>query len=160
MKREKLALYGFIFAILGVFTYLVGVLIAIPRRLLGAGDLILQVNEALVWYSGIPVLIGLALILIDIFVLYPKKRINSYVVNDPIKNNFVTVVLTAYNDEASIKAAVQDFISHPLVKRVIVISNNSSDNTLLWAEEAGAIAYNKVLTELLLLITITLFTRG
>lgn len=144
MKREKLALYGFIFAILGVFTYLVGVLIAIPRRLLGAGDFVLQVNEALVWYSGIPVLIGLALILIDIFVLYPKKRINSYVVNDPIKNNFVTVVLTAYNDEASIKAAVQDFISHPLVKRVIVISNNSSDNTLLWAEEAGAIAYNEV----------------
>ena len=131
MKREKLALYGFIFAILGVFTYLVGVLIAIPRRLLGGGDLILQVNEALVWYSGIPVLIGLTLILIDIFVLYPKKRINSYVVNDPIKNNFVTVVLTAYNDEASIKAAVQDFISHPLVKRVIVISNNSSVNTLL-----------------------------
>jgi glycosyltransferase involved in cell wall biosynthesis len=96
-----------------------------------------------VWYSGIPVLIGLLLILVDIFVLYPKKRENEYIVYNPVASNSVTVVLTAYNDEGSIEAAVRDFQLHPLVKRVVVISNNSSDNTLSKAIEAGAIAYNE-----------------
>lgn len=143
MKREKLALYGIILSIIGVVTYLVGVLMAIPRRLIFGGEFLLQFNEALVWYSGIPVLIGLSLILMDLFVLYPKKRSNGFIDHSVIKNNRVTVVLTAYNDEESIKAAVQDFNSHPLVARVIVISNNSKDNTLSWAIEAGAIAYNE-----------------
>ena len=52
-------------------------------------------------------------------------------------------MLTAYNDEDSIKDAVNDFKTHPLVKRVIVISNNSTDNTLAWATQAGAIAYSE-----------------
>jgi glycosyltransferase involved in cell wall biosynthesis len=143
MKREKLALYGIVVSIVGVVTYLIGVLMALPRRLLFGGDFMLQVNEAMVWYSGIPVLIGLTLISMDLFILYPKKRTNEYIIHDPIETNFVTVVLTAYNDEGSIKAAVRDFQSHPLVKRVVVISNNSSDNTLNWAIEAGAIAYNE-----------------
>ncbi len=143
MKREKLALYGVVISILGVATYLIGVLMAIPRRLLFGGDFLLQLNEALVWYSGMPVLVGLVMILVDIFVLYPKKRENEYIINKPIDTNFVTVALTAYNDEESIEAAVRDFQTHPLVKRVIVISNNSSDNTLTKASEAGAIAYNE-----------------
>jgi len=143
MKREKLALYGILISIVGVASYLIGVLMALPRRLLLGGDFMLHVNEALVWYSGIPVLIGLTLILMDLFILYPKKRTNQYIIYDPIKTNIVTVVLTAYNDEGSIKSAVQDFQSHPLVKRVVVISNNSNDNTLNLAIEAGAIAYNE-----------------
>jgi glycosyltransferase involved in cell wall biosynthesis len=80
---------------------------------------------------------------VDIFVLYPKKRENEYIVYNPVASNSVTVVLTAYNDEGSIEAAVRDFQLHPLVKRVVVISNNSSDNTLSKAIEAGAIAYNE-----------------
>ncbi len=143
MRREKLALYGIVVSIVGVMVYLAGVLMALPRRLLFDSPALLQINEALVWYSGIPVLFGLTLILIDLFILYPKKRINAYINHQPVVNNSVTVVLTAYNDEASIKAAVQDFHSHPLVKRVIVISNNSSDRTLEYAAEAGAIAYNE-----------------
>lgn len=143
MRREKLALYGVIMAIIGVASYLTGVVIAVPRRMLFGADFMLQLNEALVWYSGIPVLIGVSLILLDLFVLYPKKRTNEYIVHNPITNNRVTVVLTAYNDEASIKLAVQDFQSHPLVKRVIVVSNNSSDDTFAQAVEAGAIAFNE-----------------
>jgi glycosyltransferase involved in cell wall biosynthesis len=143
MKREKLALYGIVLSIVGMASYLVGVIIDVPRRMIFGREFLLQANEALVWYSGIPVLIGLGLILIDLFILYPKKRINGYVIHEPIETNFVTVVLTAYNDEGSIKAAVLDFQSHPLVKRVIVISNNSIDNTLNWANEVGAITYNE-----------------
>jgi glycosyltransferase involved in cell wall biosynthesis len=143
MKREKLALYGLVMSLLGIASYLLGVLIAIPRRLIFGAEYLLQINEALVWYSGIPVLFGISLILIDLFILYPKKRTNDLITHRPIENNFVTVVLTAYNDEASIMAAVNDFKIHPLVKRVIVISNNSTDNTLAWATQAGAIAYNE-----------------
>ncbi|MEO8130918.1 MAG: glycosyltransferase [Bryobacteraceae bacterium] len=50
----------------------------------------------------------------------------------------LTVVLTAYNDEQSIPAAVRDFRGHPLVKRVIVLDNNSADRTAEFAREAGA----------------------
>jgi uncharacterized membrane protein len=77
MRREKLALYGIIFSLIGVALYLVGVLIAIPRRLLFNTAEALKFNEFLVWYSGVPVLIGLMLILIDLFVLFPKKRRND-----------------------------------------------------------------------------------
>jgi glycosyltransferase involved in cell wall biosynthesis len=38
---------------------------------------------------------------------------------------------------------VQDFRAHPLVKRVIVISNNSHDRTMELAEQAGAIVFNE-----------------
>ena len=50
----------------------------------------------------------------------------QYIIHDPIKTNFVTVVLTAYDDEGSIKAAVRDFQSHPLIRRVVVTSNSIS----------------------------------
>jgi len=143
VNRAKLALWGVLLFIIGVASYLTGVLMAVPRRLLFGNDFLLSFNEALVWYSGIFVLFGLFLILIDLFILYPKKRSNAYVVHNLVNTSFVTVVLTAYNDELSIKAAVLDFKSHPLVKRVIVVSNNSSDNTLSYAAAVGAIAYNE-----------------
>lgn len=146
MKREKLALYGVVLIIIGLVMYAGGVLLAIPRRLIFPDAVGFHLfNESLVWYSGFPVLLGLVLILVDLFVLYPKKRINEYIKNDPINNHKVTVVLTAYNDELSIGAAVKDFLSHPLTARVIVISNNSKDNTLGAAIDAGAIAYNETL---------------
>ena len=47
------------------------------------------------------------------------------------------------DDEASIADAVRDFRSHPLVDEVIVVSNNSSGNTLERAREAGATAVDE-----------------
>ena len=146
MKREKLALYGVVLICFGIVMYAVGVLLAVPRRLIFPHSIeFLTFNESLVWYSGFPLLLGFALILVDLFVLYPKKRVNEFIKNDPVQNQKVTVVLTAYNDELSIGAAVKDFLSHPLAARVIVISNNSKDNTLGVAEAAGAMAYNETL---------------
>src|SRR5437764_10218305 len=49
----------------------------------------------------------------------------------------MTVALTAYNDEDSIADAVEDFRRHRLVRRVIVVSNNSSDATVERAREIG-----------------------
>jgi glycosyltransferase involved in cell wall biosynthesis len=49
------------------------------------------------------------------------------------------VVLTAYNDEASVGPTVDEFRAHPLVKRVVVVDNDSTDRTAAMAREHGAI---------------------
>lgn len=144
MKRERLALYGIVLVLLGVLAYTAGVLIAVPRRLFFNTPSALMVNEWLVWYSGFPFLVGWAFILLDLFVLYPAKRKNEFIKHDDISTRNLTVVLTAYNDEQSIGPAVADFRSHPAVARVIVISNNSKDDTLNVARQAGAIAFNEL----------------
>lgn len=85
-----------------------------------------------------PVVAGFLLIVFEIVALVPRKRRVAEVVFDPIENRTVTVVLTAFNDEKSIGASVRDFASHPLVRRVLVIDNNSRDATARQAAEAGA----------------------
>ena len=62
----------------------------------------------------------------------------------PVTNPDVTVVLTAYNDEASIGFAVEDFRTHPRVRRVIVVDNNSTDRTAAEAEAAGAVVVREL----------------
>jgi glycosyltransferase involved in cell wall biosynthesis len=74
--------------------------------------------------------------------IQPRQKRKNVQYNDVLNKN-LTVVLTAYNDELSIADSVRDFSSHPLVKRVIVISNNSTDKTIEFAKNAGAIVYNE-----------------
>lgn len=50
----------------------------------------------------------------------------------------LAVVLTAYNDAASIGLAVDDFLDRPFVERVIVVDNNSTDATSSVAAKHGA----------------------
>lgn len=69
----------------------------------------------------------------------PKRKIYKEILEKPSKNREITVALTAYNDEMSISEAVSDFFKHPAVKRVLVIDNNSSDRTALFAKNANAI---------------------
>jgi cellulose synthase/poly-beta-1,6-N-acetylglucosamine synthase-like glycosyltransferase len=88
--------------------------------------------------AGVVVWSGVALCAIDLFVLLPGKRRDRAVAWQPPDNTGLTVVLTAYNDEASIGDAVRDFASHPAVRRVIVVDNNSSDRTAEEARKAGA----------------------
>jgi glycosyltransferase involved in cell wall biosynthesis len=82
--------------------------------------------------------LGAALCTIDCFVLLPGKRSREAVVFQPLANPNLTVVLTAYNDELSIGEAVRDFLQHALVRRVIVVDNNSRDRTSEFARRAGA----------------------
>lgn len=49
----------------------------------------------------------------------------------------VSVVIPAYNEEESIYKVVKDF-SQPCIDEVIVVDNNSSDNTAKLAKKAGA----------------------
>jgi Glycosyl transferase family 2 len=89
--------------------------------------------------SGIAVWAGIVLASIDIFLFLPEKRRNLLVPFDPPDATALTVVLTAYDDQESIGQAVADFRSHALVRRVIVVDNNSSDGTSEAASRNGAI---------------------
>jgi glycosyltransferase involved in cell wall biosynthesis len=143
-QPARLLMSGILLAGVGVAMYLLGVLLAVPRNLLGGGPRLLAVNEWIVWYSGVPLVIGLCLALVDLFLLLSYKRSSRAEVRcDLIASQRVIVALTAYDDEASIADAVIDFRAHPLVDEVIVVSNNSRDRTLECATKAGATAINE-----------------
>jgi GT2 family glycosyltransferase len=133
-----LAMYGVLFALVGLGIYFFGVIFSIPRLLLGLDSYLLEFNKGVLWYSGLPVLLGISLVLLDLFVLLPYKRVDREVLNAPLSVDQLTVTLTAYNDEASIEASVKDFLRHPKVRRVIVVDNNSTDKTAESARDAGA----------------------
>jgi hypothetical protein len=131
-------MWGVLFVGLGIACYIGGVLLAAVRHLLAPWLPADEIVRTVLWYSGMPVVAGFLLIVFEIVVLVPRKRRLAEVVFDPIENRTMTVVLTAYNDEESIGPSVRDFLGHPLVRRVIVIDNNSRDNTARRAAQAGA----------------------
>lgn len=139
-----LMLYGILCFCVGLLMYLAGVLLVFPRYLLDLHEQLDPVAEWLVWYSGLPIVLGLALTAGDLFGLLIGKKGNKPVRFEPVINPKVTVALTAYDDEDSIGPAVEDFLAHPMVERVIVVSNNSSDRTLERAQAAGAITFNEL----------------
>lgn len=141
--RTPFLLYGILLFAAGIAAYLLGVLLVIPRYLLGLRDLLDPVAAWLVWYSGVPIMLGLAFALFDLLFLFSDKKPDRPVRFDPVRRRRVTVALTAYNDEDSIAGAVEDFLAHPLVERVIVVSNNSIDRTFERAQAAGAITFNE-----------------
>jgi hypothetical protein len=143
IRRIPLLLYGILFFCFGVAMYLVGILMVVPRLFLGLNAALLPLNEWIVWYSGMPIMLGFVLTLADLCLFFPVRRTGQDVRQDAIDDRQMTVALTAYNDELSIVAAVEDFLRHPLVRNVIVVSNNSSDATLERAAAAGAIVFNE-----------------
>jgi glycosyltransferase involved in cell wall biosynthesis len=136
-------LYGTLSASLGLAMYLFGVLLVVPRYILPFGHRLDRLAEWLVWYSGIPLVLGLGLVAVDLLYLMRHRKPDRPIRMTPLGTGKVTVALTAYNDEESIEAAVADFRAHPAVARVIVVSNNSRDRTLERARDAGAIALNE-----------------
>jgi hypothetical protein len=141
-------LWGGLILLLGLTIYLLGILVSIVRLLVPLGPAAEQLTHAIIWYSGVPTSFGLLLCLIDlIFMLGRKRRCPRWVEGNEagkLQQSRLTVALTAYNDEEGIADSVADFRKHPLVERVIVVSNNSSDRTAERAEEAGAIVYNEL----------------
>lgn len=142
-RHVPLLLYGVLLFCFGISTFLFGVLLVFPRYLLGLNRVLLPANEWIVWYSGVPIVIGIAFALTDLLIYFDHKKPDVPVRYQPLADRRVTVALTAYNDEDSIADAVTDFLSHALVERVIVVSNNSRDATFQRAKAAGAIAFNE-----------------
>jgi len=141
-------LWGLLLVLMGLSTYFLAVLLAIARLpfLIWHRELMVGPIEFLLWYSGIPSTFGVLLIAFDLFLLFPFKRRSSRCPErKDLHFNRFTVLLTAYNDEESIFEAVKDFQSHPLVRRVIVVSNNSRDHTEEHAREAGATVVNETM---------------
>jgi uncharacterized protein with PIN domain len=134
-----LLLYGLFLIGGGLAAYLFGVLMDLLRRLLLPAPAFTVLGQEIVWYSGVPVLFGILLAAADFVFLVPFKRRKHGVRFDLPTVAEVTAVLTAYDDEESIGAAVDDFRSHPRVKRVIVVDNNSADGTAEAARRHGAI---------------------
>ena len=142
-RHKPFLLWGVLCFCFGLVMYMAGTLLVFPRYLLGLHDLLDPVAYWLVWYSGMPIMAGLALSLFDLLYLFQHKKPDLPVRFMPVKRRRVTVALTAYNDEESIAGAVEDFLVHPLVERVIVVSNNSTDRTFARAEAAGAIVFDE-----------------
>ena len=143
-RHTPILMYGVLAFCLGIAMYLAGVMLVFPRYLLGLREMLDPVAEWLVWYSGVPIVIGIAMALVDLLYFHSRQKPDVPVRYTPVLRQRVTVALTAYNDEDSIAVSVRDFINHPMVERVIVVSNNSSDRTFERAEEAGAITFNEL----------------
>ncbi|VVS98166.1 Glycosyl transferase [Sphingomonas aurantiaca] len=141
--NKPFLLYGVLCFVVGMAMYVTGVLLVFPRYLMNLHALLDPVAEWLVWYSGVPIMIGIVLALFDLLYMLQHKKPDVPVRYIPVQRRRVTVALTAYNDEDSIAGAVEDFLAHPLVERVIVVSNNSRDATFARAEAAGALTFNE-----------------
>jgi len=144
--KLRLTFYGVILFVVAMGMHMLCALLLLILKTTSGAELypvfqtILE-NTLLFTISGL--FLGVAMVLIEL--LYIKKD-NRIVQNNPVSSDEkLTVVLTAYNDELSIRDAVRDFRAHPRVKRVIVISNNSKDRTMEFAAEEGATAYNETL---------------
>ena len=59
-----------------------------------------------------------------------------------MKDNIITVIIPAYNEEKSIGKVIQD-IPGDSINHVIVVNNNSTDNTTEVAKNAGAIVLSE-----------------
>ena len=138
-KLPPLFFLGSLMILFGLGTYFFGIAFSMFRLLFQLGEPFRAWNAAIVWYSGLPTTIGVCLAGLDLALLLPAKRRESRRrILAPVMDKRVVVALTAYNDEESIGPAVADFARHPLVKRVIVVDNNSMDQTATVAAEAGA----------------------
>ena len=135
-SRWRPLLHGVLLILLGFSLYLTTVVLAGFSRLIGSP--FRELLRATLWYSGLPVFVGLCLCAVELFLLLPRSRHSRRVLLEDAGDGRLTVVLTAYNDEQSIALAVRDFKAHPSVRRVIVIDNNSRDGTSAAALSAGA----------------------
>jgi Glycosyl transferase family 2 len=141
-------MYGLLFIFAGIAMYALGLLLSVARLVAPHYEVIYVVCRACIWYSGMPVTIGIILASIDLAFLLPHKRraaMVSRAISQEHTGDRLVVVLTAYNDEESIAAAVADFRKSPHVSTVIVVENNSRDATAQQAAAAGAIVVTESL---------------
>lgn len=138
-KLPPLFFLGSLLIVFGLAVYFFGIAFSMFRLIFQLGEPFHTWNMTILWYSGLPTTLGLCLAGLDLALLLPAKRRESRRKTlSPVLDRHVVVALTAYNDEMSIGLAVRDFLSHPLVTRVIVVDNNSRDRTSEAAAEAGA----------------------
>jgi hypothetical protein len=137
MPHLPLLLYGIFLVLVGLLLHLVGTLAVILTGVFSSAAAAAAWSWLLVASGGL-VLLGGALGALDVLALLPRKRSHDVMI-DPPSVRFLTVVLTAFNDEQSVGPAVDDFRLHPFVRRVIVVDNDSTDGTAAVAASRGAL---------------------
>ncbi len=137
-----LSLIGVLLTVIGILLYVAASLLGLLRATILSSFIEKEFVEVILWYSPLPILLGFFLFLIGLKDV-ARKRKHSQIVSSDFAQSNLTVALTAYNDESSIGDAVLDFLNHPTVGKVIVISNNSIDGTMEAASEAGALVFNE-----------------
>jgi hypothetical protein len=99
--------FGTLLTLAGFALYFAAIAFSIVRLALGLGEPFRSWNVAMVWYSGVPTTVGVGLAALDLALLLPAKRRGSLRrIPEPVESRQVVVVLTAYNDEASIGQSV------------------------------------------------------
>jgi len=144
---SRLTLYGLVFLLLSGFSFFLGF---VAQVFLWLGGLIYLpyetfltalMNSALfVSFASLAVFIIIILTDFARSMFEPKTGNVRY---DPIGKPKISVVMTAWNDEKSIYDAVMDFKNQDNVIEVVVVENNSKDDTAKLAGKAGA----RVVTE-------------
>lgn len=93
-RHVPLLLYGVLLFLMGLVGFLFGVSLSLPRILLQMPKLIVAQHE-IIWFSGVPVVLGLAPALADVLLFFDAKRFGTPMRATPITNRGVTVALTA-----------------------------------------------------------------
>jgi hypothetical protein len=138
-RRLPLLLYAILLVSIGLASHLIGAIAVVLSVTVAPGLLAHVWPAGLLVVSGGLILLAIGLAALELLVLLPQKRQRQDVMVEPPAVRHLTVVLTAFNDAESIGLAVDDFRTHPLVRRVIVVDNGSKDRTSEVAGEHGAI---------------------
>jgi hypothetical protein len=139
-----LSYWGIMFLLFGQLCYFLAIGLSLLRVFAYRTEFLVVMTQKMLWASGFPSTIGVLLGVCDLVLVLPlKRRLGRHALPTLPPEPFCTVALTAYNDEASIHDSVKDFLPQPQVRRVIVVSNNSTDRTMERASEAGAITLNE-----------------
>lgn len=136
-SAPPLALYGALVAGAGMMGSVAAALATTAALLAAAGPAAHGLLLALFAFNWAAI-VGAGLMAVDVLWLAPVRRACRAQVDPPPQDLAVSVVLTAYNDELGIGPAVRDFVAHRLVRRVLVIDNNSTDRTSEFAAREGA----------------------
>ena len=132
-----------IFILLSITICLAGVFIGGLNIILNQ-EILEKLASLALWYSGIPFWIGVAFFGCYWASLAVKSHKEAPRTSDDQLIANLDVYLTCWNDEAAIREAVKEFSRHDLVERVIVIDNNSSDDSRTIAEAEGALVINEL----------------
>jgi hypothetical protein len=144
-RRPPLLLYGILLVVAGCVIQVAGTTALVVTAVVARGRPVPSWPVWVLVVGGSLVLLAALAAAVDLLVLFPGKRQRPDVMMDPPAVRDLTVVLTACNDEQSVGLAVDDFRTHPLVRRVIVIDNDSTDRTAAVAVERGAVVVHEPL---------------
>jgi len=120
----------------------------------GISEVLVDENEMLfenIYYSSHVrwiILFDLTWIASLIIFLIRRKKFRTdinlhYLKNNPISAPKITVAIPTYNEERAIEKTVTEYLNQQFVEQVLIIDNNSTDDTVILAQKHGATVIQK-----------------